>query len=493
MESNNNGQKPVRSAKPAANYEGKHSVKSAPAGSSRSAKPAAAANRAAKAISEMETSRKSRQKQQQKKQFIILAAALAALIISIVIIAVACSGGKSNDDTAANDSTQNAGSLINSLVGNDTQTGSDPNVNGSSADNGQSEPTEVYTAQEYLHNLVPGATAQPAQYLEVIKNGPASNKRIAITVDDLNEVDNLNRIMTIAESNGAKLTLFAIGSVVDEKADLQEALRRANTLGFEIENHTYDHDRDHRLYSLTEEEMAYQIYKTQVAVNNALHADYAMHFLRMPGGNGEHDLRTHQYLIQLGNYRAIANWSYSGSDARIKNIRNNLKPGYIYLFHSKSDDLKKLEEFIPYAISQGYELLTLNDLLGYPANEIGDYNAAANAEIPAPLPFVYEADVTLGNKEYTQLYAVQLLQNRLIELGYLSTGAIVDGDYGSTTKLAVRLFQYYNGLTYDGFAGVKTQEILFSSQAKRNTSGYIAGEPQTYPTGEERALFESET
>ncbi|MBQ9409731.1 MAG: peptidoglycan-binding protein, partial [Clostridia bacterium] len=209
-----------------------------------------------------------------------------------------------------------------------------------------------------------------------------------------------------------------------------------------------------------------------------------------PGGNGEHDLRTHQYLIQLGNYKAVANWSYSGSDAKIRNIRNNLKPGYIFLFHCKSDDLKKLEEFIPYAVAQGYELVTLNDLLGYPANEVGDYSAASS-EIPAPLPFVYGADVTLGNKEYIQLYAVQLLQNRLIELGYLSAGATVDGDYGSTTKLAVKLFQYYNALTYDGYAGAKTQEILFSSQAKRNPSTYIAGEPETYPVGEERALFES--
>ncbi len=490
MESNNKGQKPVRSAKLTANPEGKRVVKPAPASGVRTQKPATGAKRTAKPISGMKTGHKSRKKQQQIKQFIILGAALAVVIIVIVIIVASRSGGKPKDDIIANDATQNAANLSPWLAGGDAQTGGEPN---DTAADVQEQPVEAYTALEYLRNLVPGATAQPVQYLDVIKNGPENSMRIAVTVDDLNEVDNLNRIMNIAESNGARLTLFAIGSVVDEKADLQESLRRANALGFEIENHTYDHDRKHRLYSLTEEEMAYQIYKTQVAVNNALNADYTMHFLRMPGGNGEYDLRTHQYLIQLKNYKAIVDWSYSGSDAKIKSIKNNLKPGYIYLFHCKSDDLKKLEEFIPYAVAQGYELITLNELLGYPANEVGEYNAAANAEIPAPLPFVYEADVALGNREYTQLYAAQLLQNRLIELGYLSSGATVDGDYGSTTKLAVRLFQYYNGLTYDGFAGVKTQEILFSSQAKRNTSGYIAGEPETYPTGEDRVLFETES
>ncbi len=490
MEGNHNEKKTARPVKDNSNYVGKHSVKAAPNGTQHAAKSASAANRAAKAISEVESSRKNRQKAQQKKQMIILGAALAALIVIVVIIVVACSSSKTNDTTAD----QPVQEITNLLPGLNTDSNADnSNTTGTGSETNaadSAESAQSYTAQEYLNNLVPGATPQPAQYLEVYKNGPASNKRIAITVDDLNEVDNLNNIMTIAEHNGAKLTLFAIGSVVDEKADLQEALRRAHTLGFEIENHTYNHDRDHRLYSLEQEEMAYQIYQTQVAVNNALHADYQMHFLRLPGGTGEHDLRTHQYLIQLGNYKAVANWSYSGSDAKIRNIRNNLKPGYIFLFHSKNEDLKKLEEFIPYAVAQGYELVTLNELLGYAENEVGDYSAS-NTEMPAPVPFVYEPNVTLGNKDYTQLYAVQLLQRRLIDLGYLSSTAAVDGDYGTTTKLAVRLFQYYNGLTYDGFAGVKTQEILFSSQAKRNTSGYIAGEPETYPIGEERALFEA--
>lgn len=491
MEGNNNEQRPVRSERTTAQADKvRRSEGAAVTGGKHAVKTNTGASRAAKAISQIEGSRKSRQKEAQKKQLMILGAALAALIILIIVLVVACSSGKPNDDTTGESAAQGTGSIISNLVGDDTAAG-DPSAQTANAGTvTETAPTEVYTAQEYLSELAGGATPQPAQYLEVVKNGPASNKRIAITVDDLNEVDNLNRIMTIAESNGAKLTLFAIGSVVDEKADLQEALRRANTLGFEIENHTYHHDRAHRVYSLNENDMAYEIYMTQVAVNNALHADYNMHFIRMPGGNGEHDLRTHQYLIQLGNYKAVANWSYSGSDAKIRNIRNNLKPGYIFLFHCKSDDLKKLEEFIPYAVSQGYELVTLNDLLGYPANEVGDYSAASS-EIPAPLPFVYGADVTLGNKEYIQLYAVQLLQNRLIELGYLSAGATVDGDYGSTTKLAVKLFQYYNELTYDGYAGAKTQEILFSSQAKRNPSTYIAGEPETYPVGEERALFES--
>ncbi|MBQ3668244.1 MAG: polysaccharide deacetylase family protein [Clostridia bacterium] len=458
MEGRNREQKPDRSVKPAA-------------------KPSPAKKDAKKTIAEMESRRAGRNKaQQQKRQLIILAAALIVIVALIIIIAVSCSKGGANDETIPGSSTEPA----------------QVNVIDPSASPTPEPETESYTALEYLQALVPEATAQPEQYLPVIKNGPASNKRIAITVDDLNEVDNLNKIMTIAESNGAKLTLFAIGDVVTTKDDLKEALRRADGLGFEIENHTYNHDRAHRLYSLTDEEMAFEIYETQKAVNNALGVEYEMHFLRMPGGNGENDLRTHQYLIQLGGYKGIADWSYSGSDASLKNIRKNLKPGYIYLFHCKKEDLDKLEEFIPYAVSQGYELVTLNDLLGYEANaKTGLNGAAMDYEIPEPLPFVYQTFVLLGNKGYTQLYAVQLLQNRLIELGYLTPTAAVDGDYGSNTKLAVQLFQRYNGLEADGLAGSATQTLLFSSAAVRNPSTYIAGDESTYPSEAELEMFKT--
>lgn len=57
---------------------------------------------------------------------------------------------------------------------------------------------------------------------------------------------------------------------------------------------------------------------------------------------------------------------------------------------------------------------------------------------------------------------VRRLQERLIELGYLPEGS-ADGAYGAKTRNAVRLFQYYNGLTVDGIAGRATQTNLFEN------------------------------
>jgi len=58
---------------------------------------------------------------------------------------------------------------------------------------------------------------------------------------------------------------------------------------------------------------------------------------------------------------------------------------------------------------------------------------------------------------------VRLLQQALIDLGYLSDQA--DGAFGSNTQSAVTMFQAINGLDADGLAGSKTQDLLFSGTA----------------------------
>ena len=58
---------------------------------------------------------------------------------------------------------------------------------------------------------------------------------------------------------------------------------------------------------------------------------------------------------------------------------------------------------------------------------------------------------------------VRVLQQYLKDLGYLS--AEPDGQFGSATERAVKLFQEANGLTADGIAGAGTLSILYSGSA----------------------------
>lgn len=74
---------------------------------------------------------------------------------------------------------------------------------------------------------------------------------------------------------------------------------------------------------------------------------------------------------------------------------------------------------------------------------------------------------------------VMVLQQYLMTLGYLSTQP--DGQFGSGTERAVKLFQEANGLTADGIAGKGTLSILYGGSAV--TYGeYFGGESATQPS-----------
>jgi len=68
---------------------------------------------------------------------------------------------------------------------------------------------------------------------------------------------------------------------------------------------------------------------------------------------------------------------------------------------------------------------------------------------------------------------VTRLQNRLTYKGYMNSS--IDGDYGSITESAVKIYQKVAGLTETGTADVTTLKSLFSSSAPTNNSGNVAG------------------
>ena len=55
---------------------------------------------------------------------------------------------------------------------------------------------------------------------------------------------------------------------------------------------------------------------------------------------------------------------------------------------------------------------------------------------------------------------------------------VCDGDYGSITKAAVKLFQLAGGLKADGLAGTETQTLLFSDSAPRNPYAAVTPAPK---------------
>ena len=118
------------------------------------------------------------------------------------------------------------------------------------------------------------------------------------------------------------------------------------------------------------------------------------------------------------------------------------------------------------------------------AYEVSSGTAAPTAS-PTPVPNVIYvtpaptvAGYTFSRLEYgDEGEEVTRLQNRLIELGYMSPGS-ADGKYGETTKAAVKSFQGALGLSKTGIANINLQQKLFLA----NAPAYVAPTATPEPT-----------
>lgn len=289
--------------------------------------------------------------------------------------------------------------------------------------------------------------------LPVFWSADTNEKIIAITVDDCFQAENLQQIVDKAIECGGKLTIFPIGeNVLRERHG--EVLRYAYENGFELENHTFTHNG---LYGCTDEEVAQEMYMQNLALSAILGVEYQAHFIRPKGGDARNDPRIHAYAHQLG-YYGVAHWSVSGSGSGAAALASSLAPGAIYLFHTTDLDRDKLLGFIPYAVEQGYRLVTLNEMFGYPENETAPLTVPIEQHQIPPLELYDQVFVTLKKGSYSS--QVRMLQLKLIELGYLSGEA--DGAFGEGTEKALKKFQSDHGLSATGQATPEFMEALMN-------------------------------
>ena len=383
---------------------------------------------------------RARRRSMDRKRLIIIGGAVAALVV-ILVLALVLPKGNGPDRTASIPAERAMQAEGEPLVPLNTPTptpGPTP------------EPTpEPEAADPQRAAARPTATAEG--FMPVFSKANTEEKIVAITVDDCFQAENLKQIVDKAIEVGGKLTIFPIGLNV-LKSKQSEILKYAYENGMELENHTFTHNG---LFYATNEELAEEVYKQQLALSYVLGVEYHCHFLRPRGGDARRCQRMHMYAKQMG-YYGIAHWSASGSNTNSK-IAKALQPGAIYLFHTTDADLEKLLKFIPWVVEQGYQLVTLNEMFGYPANETGPLTMAAN-EYPTPALEPYEM-VYVPLKKTAYCWEAYLLQQKLIELGYL-TGE-PDGVYGDGCVTAIKAYQKDHGKQETGEADADlVREIL---------------------------------
>lgn len=352
-------------------------------------------------------------------------------------------------------------------------------------------PRPTATPKPTMRVSDPSAPQRPVAAAEgmlpVFSKAFTEEKVIAITVDECSGVKITQQFLELAQKYGAKLTLFPCGENV-MKAGMADVMRLAVfQLGFEIENRGYD--TISRIYKAPDTVMVQEIWKQSVAVNFVLGMKYAPHFYRLYGGLGENDRRTHAYLMQEG-YMGVAHWTCSCTGMKASRLKDRLTPGGIYAFRTTPEDGELLRSFLEYAQGQGYRMVTLNELFGYPANE---YHAIEGSLLSEKMPaFSYDVKKFYDIYPGEASWAVYNMQLRLAELGYLLPHN-VDGIFGEVSSDALRMFQAQTGKPASGAADVTTLKTLYADDAPRNPVVLDTPTPAPGELWEEGELVPSET
>ncbi len=199
--------------------------------------------------------------------------------------------------------------------------------------------------------LASPARAEPSF---VVRHGDREQPRIAITVDDCYDIQHIEAVLDLCVEYNAVVTFFPIGNAL-KYADAP-VWQRAVALGCEIGNHTWGHKR---MTGLNEQEIRFAMLRIQQKVDALLECHYPMQVMRPPMGT--YAARITPILQDLGYFHAVK-WDVSQTDPdkALRLVEN----GSILLYHGRKKDVDCLRELIPALLEEGYELVTVSELLG---------------------------------------------------------------------------------------------------------------------------------
>lgn len=195
-----------------------------------------------------------------------------------------------------------------------------------------------------------------------VHHGDRSIKRVCITVDDCADTDMLRAIFQLGQELDIPITFFTLGYVIqDEDAQLWREIAQSDC---EIGNHGYYHKS---LPKLGQAEMVKNLTRMQERLNEVLGYEYPVRVMRPPYGavrlGKESNVRVVKGVKAAGYEHAIL-WDISQTNAQkcLPLVQN----GSILLFHTLQKDLECLQELLPALKEQGYEFVTVSDMLQTP-------------------------------------------------------------------------------------------------------------------------------
>ncbi len=189
-------------------------------------------------------------------------------------------------------------------------------------------------------------------------------KAIALTFDDGPSAANTPRLLDLMAEHGARATFFVVG---DRVSGCEAIVSRILAEGHEIGNHTHTHPHT---IGLRRPELRAELERAREAIGAArgdirvVRPPYGKDRRRIAAVGRELGLRTVLWSIDSGD-----TWGLSGDEIAGR-VLADAAPGAIVLMHDgdgpRQGTLDAAAAVVPALVEQGYELVTVSELLAAP-------------------------------------------------------------------------------------------------------------------------------
>lgn len=236
---------------------------------------------------------------------------------------------------------------------------------------GSSEGTSTVMNPDVFPKVLTQAEIDFIASHELIR-GDSQRQVAMLTYDDARSVERIRHLMDVYRENGAKFTLFVIGTDLDSCKDILPDLIAE---GHELGCHGWSHDT---LTSMSDQGLQEQferfLHKTAEIV-----PDYRVRFFRAP--YGERNQRVRDIAARYGLQHVLWSLESGGQDTTTyHNVVDRLQPGEIILSHeTRYFDVNDADVIVRELIRKGYSLETIttgmsladrwNDIQTTPAQE----------------------------------------------------------------------------------------------------------------------------
>ncbi|WP_339230909.1 polysaccharide deacetylase family protein [Oceanobacillus sp. FSL K6-2867] len=199
--------------------------------------------------------------------------------------------------------------------------------------------------------------------------GASDQNQVALTFDDGPDPRFTNEILDVLNQYGVPATFFLLGS---RTAAYPEIVTRIQNEGHVIGNHTYFHP------NLVDEADIRALEQEAIRTEDELYdmIGYRTHLFRPPYGFLYDELV--EQLARM-NYSVIGwsvdslDWQEDPPEVIASNVLDNIHPGAVILMHDgaewegdRTNTIESLHQIIPSLQEQGYEFVTVPQLLNIP-------------------------------------------------------------------------------------------------------------------------------